>query len=79
VKSTRLSWLVSSTAKGGDPVTKTLALIAVALGVVAASAGSAFAGCGSHSVSQSVSLDTQTASTGDTHAPYTPVPESSSD
>ena len=58
---------------------KSLALIAVALGIVAASAGSAFAECGSHSGAQSVSLDTQTASTGDTNAPYTPVPESSSD
>lgn len=58
-------------------MSKTLALIAVALGLVAASAGSALAGgnCGG---SQSVSLETQTASTGDTHAPYTPVPESNS-
>ena len=57
---------------------KSLALVAVALGIVM-STGSAFAGgaCGS-SVSQSVSLDTQTASTGDAHAPSTPVPESSS-
>ncbi len=61
-------------------MSKTIALIAVALGVVAASAGSAFAagGCGSYSGAQSVSLETQTASTGDTNAPITPVPESSS-
>jgi len=59
-------------------VTKTFALLAVALGLVAATAGSALADCGAHSVSQSVSLDTQTASTGDSTAPTTPVPETSS-
>ena len=51
----------------------------MALGLVAASAGSAFAegGCG-HST-QSVSIETQTASTGssDGQVPQTPKPESS--
>ncbi len=60
---------------------KILAVFAVALGVIAISAGSAFAGggCGSYTT-QSVSLDTQTASTGSTgeQTPYTPVPETSS-
>ncbi len=57
---------------------KSLAVFAVALGVIAISAGSAFAGCGSHAT-QSVSLETQTASTGSTgeQTPYTPVPETS--
>jgi hypothetical protein len=59
-------------------VHKFLAVFAVALGVIAISAGSAFAGgdCGSYSI-QSVSLETQTASTGSTgeQTPYTPVPE----
>ncbi len=59
---------------------KTLAVFAVALGVIAFSAGSAFAagGCDSYTT-QSVSLETQTASTGSTGAqtPYTPVPETS--
>ncbi len=60
---------------------KTLAVFAVALGVIAISAGSAFAagGCGSYTT-QSVSLETQTASTGPTgeQTPHTPVPETSS-
>jgi hypothetical protein len=53
-------------------------VFAVALGVIAISAGSAFAGCGSHAT-QSVSLETQTASTGSTgeQTPYVPVPETS--
>ena len=59
---------------------KSLAVFAVALGVIAISAGSAFAAgdCGSYTT-QSVSLDTQTASTGTTgeHTPCTPVPETS--
>ena len=59
---------------------KSLAVFAVALGVIAISAGSAFAegGCGSYTT-QSVSLETQTASTGSTgeQTPYTPVPETS--
>ncbi len=60
---------------------KTLAVFAVALGVIAISAGSAFAGSGCDSfTTQSVSLETQTASTGSTgeQTPYTPVPETSS-
>ncbi|HSR72035.1 MAG TPA: hypothetical protein VLL72_06605 [Kiloniellales bacterium] len=59
---------------------KTAAMIAAALAVVAFSAGSALAGCGGHAV-QSVSIDTQTASTGTSTAPapFTPAPESSSD
>jgi hypothetical protein len=68
-----------STAKGGGPVSKTLAVFAVALGVLAISAGSAFAGggCGSY---QSVSLETQTASTGSTgeQTPHLPISETSS-
>jgi len=62
-------------------VSKFIALIAVALGLVAATAGSALAegGCGSSASSQSVGLETQTASTGDRQPPHTPVPESRSD
>ncbi len=54
---------------------KSLAVFAVALGVIAISAGSAFAegDCGSY-MTQSVSLETQTASTGE-QTPHTPVPE----
>jgi hypothetical protein len=52
----------------------------MALGLVAVSAGSAFAGggCGSYTT-QSVSIETQTASTGssDGQVPHTPKPESS--
>ena len=59
---------------------KSLAVFAVALGVIAISTGSAFAagGCGSYGT-QSVSVETQTASRGSTggEAPYTPVPETS--
>ncbi len=59
---------------------KSLAVFAVALGVIAISAGTAFAegGCGSY-MTQSVSLETQTASTGSSggEAPSTPIPESS--
>gem|GEM_PF-4965743 len=53
-------------------MSKSIAVIAVALGIVVASAGSAFAGggCSPTSGTQSVSLETQ--------APQTPVPESSS-
>jgi hypothetical protein len=63
--------------KGGDPVSKFTGL-AMALGILAITAGSAFAECGSHAT-QSVSLETQTASTGSTdgQAPMTPKPESS--
>ncbi len=61
-------------------MSKNIAVFAVALGVIAISAGSAFAAgdCGSYTT-QSVSLDTQTASTGSTgeQTPYTPVPETS--
>jgi hypothetical protein len=70
-----------STAKGGGPVSKTLAVFAVALGVIVISAGSAFAGggCGSYTT-QSVSLETQTASTGSTgeQTPHLPISETSS-
>ncbi len=59
---------------------KSLAVFAVALGVIAISAGSAFAegGCGSYGT-QSVSVETQTASIGSTGGvtPYTPAPETS--
>ena len=57
-----------------------MAVIAVAMGIVAASAGSAFAdgGCTPNSGARSVSLETQTASTGGTNVPYTPMPETSS-
>jgi len=60
-------------------VHKTLAVFAVALGVIAISAGSAFAGggCGSYTT-QSVSLETQTASTGE-QTPHLPIPGTSSD
>ena len=61
-------------------MSKSLAVFAMALGVIAISAGSAFAAgdCGSYTT-QSVSLETQTASTGSTggQAPSTPVPETS--
>ncbi len=61
-------------------MSKSLAVFAMALGVIAITAGSAFAagGCG-HSSSQTVSIETQTASTGSTggEAPSTPIPESS--
>ena len=62
-------------------MSKSLAVFAMALGVIAISAGSAFAAgdCGSYTT-QSVSLETQTASTGSTggQAPSTPVPETKS-
>ncbi len=61
-------------------MSKSIAVLAMALGVIAISAGSAFAAgdCGSYTT-QSVSLETQTASTGSTggQAPSTPVPETS--
>jgi len=44
-------------------VSKTLAMFAMALGVLAITAGSSFAGCGADHT-QSVAIDTQTASTG---------------
>ncbi len=59
---------------------KSLAVFAVALGVIAISAGTAFAGgdCGSYTT-QSVSLETQTASTSSTgEQTLLPVPETSS-
>lgn len=60
---------------------KILALFAMALGMIAITAGSAFAAGGCGSYSQSVALETQTASTGSTgeQAPYTPLPETGSD
>ncbi len=62
-------------------MSKSIAVLAMALGVVAISAGSAFAAgdCGSYTT-QSVSLETQTATTGSTggQAPSTPIPETSS-
>ncbi|MFQ5775797.1 MAG: hypothetical protein ACE5GS_14845 [Kiloniellaceae bacterium] len=51
-------------------------MFAMALGVLAITAGSAFAGCGGHST-QSVSIETQTASTGD-QSPITPKPDDGS-
>lgn len=61
-------------------MSKSLALFAMALGVIAISAGSAFAAGGCGSYSQSVALETQTASTGSTgeQAPATPLPETGS-
>ncbi len=61
-------------------MSKTLAVFAVALGVIAISAGSAFAGGGCDSYgTQSVSLETQTASTGSSgeQTPHLPMPETS--
>ncbi len=61
-------------------MSKSLAVFAMTLGIVAFSAGSAFAsgGCGSYGT-QSVAVDTQTASTGSSggEAPSTPIPETS--
>jgi hypothetical protein len=69
-----------STEKGGDLVSKIIAVFALALGVIAISTGSAFAAgdCGSYTT-QSVSLETQTASTGSTgeQTPHTPIPVTS--
>ncbi len=62
-------------------MSKTIAVFAVALGVIAISAGSAFAegGCGSYGT-QSVSLETQTASTGSSgeQTPHLPISETNS-
>ncbi len=62
-------------------MSKSFALFAMALGMIAVTAGSAFAegGCGSYT--QSVALETQTASTASTgaQAPYTPLPKTGSD
>ena len=60
-------------------MSKSLAMIALAFGVLAISAGSAFAdsGCGYSHGTQSVSVETQTAST-DATVPYTPKPEGTS-
>jgi hypothetical protein len=62
-------------------VSKSLTVFAMALGIVAFTAGSAFAegGCGSYGT-QSVSVETQTASTGSSggEAPHTPIPETGS-
>ncbi len=62
-------------------MSKTLSLFAMALGVIAITAGSAFAAGGCGSYSQSVALETQTASTGSTGAqtPYTPLPKTGSE
>jgi len=61
-------------------VPKSITVIAVAMGIVVASAGSAFAGggCSPNSGTQSVGLETQTVTTGETNAPSTPAPENSS-
>jgi len=61
-------------------VSKTLAMFAMALGILAISAGSSFAGCGADHT-QSVSVDTQTASTGTAGGGTVSVPvqEDSSD
>ena len=58
-------------------MSRLLTVVAMTLGIVAVTAGSAFAGCSGHG-SQSVSIPTQTASTGD-DAPSSPKPEDSSD
>ncbi len=61
-------------------MSKSISVFAMALGIVAFTAGSAFAGGGCSSyTTQSVSLETQTASTGSSggEAPSTPIPESS--
>lgn len=64
-------------------MSKTLAVIAAAIGVVAISTGSALAGCGGHTqTTQSVSVETptgpvQTASS-EQSLPQTPKPESTS-
>ncbi len=60
-------------------MSKTLAVFAVALGVIVISAGSAFAEGGCGHATQSVSLETQTASTSSTgEQTLLPVPETSS-
>ena len=61
-------------------MSKTLAMIALAFGIVAITAGSAFAGggCGYSHGTQSVALETQTASTSGT-VEQTLKPEASSD
>ena len=61
-------------------MSKTLSLFAMALGVIAITAGSAFAAGGCGSFTQSVALETQTASTGSTgeQAPTTPLPKTGS-
>ena len=61
-------------------MSKSLAVFAVALSVIAISAGSAFAEGGCGHATQSVSLETQTASTSSTgeHAPLTHIPGTSS-
>ena len=58
-------------------MSKSLAMIALAVGLVAFTTGSALAGggCGGATHAQSVSLETQTASTGSTTLPQTPKPE----
>lgn len=62
-------------------MSKSIAVFAAAMAIVAFTTGSAFAGsgCGGYTT-QSVSLETQTASSGSTgeQAPHTPVPETSS-
>ena len=60
-------------------MSKSLAVFAAAFGIVAITAGSALAGsgCGYSHTTQSVSLETQTASTGGTEA-QTPKPEATS-
>ncbi len=61
-------------------MSKTITVFAMALGVIAISAGSALAAgdCGSYTT-QSVSLETQTASTGSTgeQTPHTSLPVTS--
>jgi hypothetical protein len=53
-------------------VSKTLAMFAMALGILAITAGSSFAGCAGHT--QSVAVDTQTASTGTAGSETVSVP-----
>lgn len=50
-------------------------MIAVAIGFVAFTAGSALADCGGAHTAQSVSLETQTAATGSGPVQQTPKPE----
>jgi hypothetical protein len=60
--------------KGGDPVSKSLASIAIALGFAAMTAGSAWAECSGTHTAQTAADQTQTASTG-TAPQQTPKPE----
>ena len=56
-------------------MSKSLAMIALAVGLVAITAGSALADCSGMHTAQSVSLETQTASTGSGTLQQTPKTE----